>query len=171
MRHVRPLAFTALLVACGSDHRGGNVHVDENDHVSFSIPDGFRLTRERGTSVLVGEGERTGTTISVRSVPRDGWSEDRSPEMLRPLIESALRGYPGASVRGPTDLDDAPYPGFAFDVTYQPPSRKGARYRRHHTTLVGSSRVIHVFETWPATQSESARRAFQQVVHSVREEG
>lgn len=171
MRHTHPLLLLALLVACQSGDRGRNIHVDHNDGVSFSIPDGFRLTRERGTWVLVGEDELTGSTISIRSVRRDGWSEDRSPEMLRPLMDSALRAYPGASVKGPAELDDSQYPGFAFDITYQPPSKEGARYRRRHVTLVGSTRVIHVLETWAATQPERAKKDFHRVVQSVREEG
>jgi hypothetical protein len=171
MRNTRVVLLAAFVAGCQSDDRRGNIHVDENDHVSFAVPDGFHLTRERGTWVLVGENERAGATIAIRSVPRAGWSEDRSPDMLRPLMESALRAYPGASVRGPTALDDAPYPGFAFDITYQPRSKRGERYRRRHATLVGPNRVIHVFETWSTSQREHARKDFQRVVLSVREEG
>jgi hypothetical protein len=126
MRNTRVVLLAAFVAGCQSDDRRGNIHVDENDHVSFAVPDGFHLTRERGTWVLVGENERAGATIAIRSVPRAGWSEDRSPDMLRPLMESALRAYPGASVRGPTALDDAPYPGFAFDITYQPRREESA---------------------------------------------
>ena len=160
-----------LLVGCQSDHRSGTIHVDDTDQVSFAVPEGFELQREKGTWVLVAKDARARSTISIRSVPRDGWSDDRSAEMLRPHMESALRAYPGASLRGPTELEDAPYPGFAFDITYQPPSKKGQRYRRRHATLVGPTRVIHVFETWPATEQEHARKAFVQVLGSVREEG
>jgi hypothetical protein len=130
MRAILGLAVAGLLAACSTDDRGGNIHVDEEEHVSFSVPDGFRLSRERGAWVLVGEKERAGATISIRSIPRAGWSEDRSPDMLRPLMKSALAAYPGASVKGPTEIADAPYPGFAFDITFQPSSKRGARYRQ-----------------------------------------
>lgn len=164
------LLLLAALVGCEAS-RQENIHVDDADHVSFSVPDGYQLTREKGTWVLVGKDKRDRATISIRAIPRDGWSDDRSPEMLRVNMESAIRAYPGASLRRPTELEDTPYPGLAFDITYQPRSKKGQRYRRRHATLVGPTRVIHVFETWPATEQEHAQRAFDHVLNSVREEG
>jgi hypothetical protein len=165
------LVLLASLFGCQSASIQENVDVGDDDHVSFSVPEGFQLTREKGTWVLVAKDKRAQATISIRAVPRDGWSDDRSPGMLQAHMESAMRAYPGSSLRGPTELDDTPYPGFAFDITYQPRSKKGQRYRRRHATLVGPTRVIHVFETWPATEQETARKAFQSVLYSVREEG
>jgi hypothetical protein len=167
----RTLVLLALVGACEPNDPGDSVHMAHEDHVSFVIPAGYRLTRERDTWVLVGEGEREGSTIALRSVPRDGWSEDRSPEMLRPAVEQVLRGFPDASVRGPAVVENAPYPGFAFDVTYAPPSRKGQRVRRRHAVLVSTGRVFHILETWPVTHAESGKADFARVISSVREEG
>jgi hypothetical protein len=168
---IPPILLVALVAACQSGDRGGDIHVDPRDHVSFAVPDGFRLTRDRDAWILVGEKERAGATILIRSVARDGWSQDRSSEMVLASTEIALRAYPGASVKGPTKLDDAPYPGFAFDLTFEPRAKRGERYRRRHATLISAGHVFHVVETWPATQDETARRDYRHVLDSVREEG
>ena len=165
------LLLAIALSACDSGDRSGDIHVDPQDHVSFVVPAGFRLIRDRDAWVLVGEKDLSGFTIAIRSVARSGWSEDRDLDMVESATEQALRAYPDASLRGPTRLEDAPYPGFAFDVTFRPRSKKGAAYRRRHATLISTERVFHVVETWPATRSEKTRREFQRVLDSVREEG
>ena len=171
MRTVIALVALLFVSACQSDDRGGNLHLDPEGHVSFVVPAGFKLTHDHGAWVLVGEKDLTGATIAIRSVARDAWSSDRNLAMVRSATETALRAYPEASLRGPTVLEGAPYPGFAFDVTFRPPSKRAARYRRRHAALISSEHVFHVIETWPATQSETARRQFEHVLDSVREEG
>jgi hypothetical protein len=166
------LVIMAFLAAsCQADDRTGDIHVAEHDQLSFEVPSSYRLTRQRDAWLLVGEDTRAGSSIAIRSVVRDQTPERSDPDLLRAATETALHAYPSASVKGPIALDDAPYPGFAFDVTFRPRGQNGDRFRRRHTTLIGSHRVFHVIETWPATRSETARRDYERVLRSVREEG
>ena len=160
-----------LVATVGCSTAPDNVHLSEADQLSFEVPDNFRVTQDRDAWVLVGEKERAGVTIVLRSVPRDGWGEDRSPETLSPAVETVLRALPGSTVRGPVEIDSAAYPGFAFDLTFQPPSKRGERFRRRHAVLFSAGRVFHVLETWPANRQESGKPDFERVLGSVREEG
>jgi hypothetical protein len=160
-----------LSVACQASEENKNRHTAEEDQVSFAIPDGFRLRRDRDTWVLVGQQARSRSTIGVRSVPRDGWSEDRSPDSVLPATELVLRDLPGAEVTGPVKLSHPAYPAFAFDVVFEPRSRRGERYRRRHVVLFGESRVFHVLATSPDKQSQALKAAFERVLETVREEG
>jgi len=167
-----PLALSMAACQGGGDNsRSGKIHVADQDHVSFAELDGWSLRHDRGTWVQVGQGERELSTISIRSVDRNGWSEDRSPELVLPATETSLRALPSAQVHGPKDLDHPVYPASVFAVTFEPRSKKGKRYQRRHVVVFGDQRIFHVLLTAPDGAIENSQKPFDTVVNSVREEG
>lgn len=162
------LPIVLLATACAGDVDSGPRHVSAEDGVSFARLSGWDLSRERATLLLKGEGP---ATIAIRTIPRDGWSEPRNQSNVFPAVETSLRALRHARVIGPTNIDIAEYRAIAFDVEFTPPGRTRQRYQRRHVTLLADNRVIHVFLVAPLGQLESARRDFDTIVTSIREEG
>lgn len=157
-----------VATACAGDVDSGPRYLSAEDGVSFARLPGWDLSRERATLILKGEGP---ATIAIRTIPREGTSEPRNQSNVFPAVKTTLRALPQARVIGPTDIDTAEYRAVAFDVEFTPPGRTRQRYQRRHVTLLAESRVIHVFLVAPLGQLESARRDFDAIVTSIREEG
>ena len=160
------LPLVLLAVGCFGGSSGPRFESNE-DRVSFARIDGWDIGRERATLVL--HQAAGSATIAIRTIPRAGWSEPRDASNVLPAVATSLRALPTAHVTGPIELEDPEYPAVAFDVDYTTPSHR--HYQRRHVTLIGDTRIIHVFLVAPAGKLNSARRDFDQVVNSILEEG
>ena len=163
----RSLLLLLVFAAACSGGSSGPRYQSKEDGVSFARLDGWEIGRERATLVFRRAG--LSATIAIRSTPRDGWSEPRDAVNVFSAVETVLSALPHAHVSGPFGLDDPEYPAVAFDVDYAPSGRR--HYQRRHVTLVGDSRIIHVFLVAPAGQLDSSRRDLDRLVNSIAEEG
>lgn len=142
------------------------------DHFSIAELPGWTATAERG-SVVFRTPEQTGimASIAIRSVPVNGdWVEKRTPALVVPATERALQGLPEAQVARVGDVSRTGFSGSSYRVSILG-SEGSQRYDRLHTVLVGQRRVIHVALTAPEGELDSATRAYDSVISSIREEG
>lgn len=169
------LVVSAALAACGdarppgSDYSGPR-YTAEADHFSTRELPNWVAKRDHGSLVFVAP-DGSGVTISVRAVPIEGdWTETRTAELVVPATEKVLRGLPGARVKalGATSANDME--GAAYEVSFEPPDRGGKRYERRHTVLVGTKFVFHVMLTGKQGTLGDAKRLYDEVVTTLREE-
>ena len=164
------IAAALLVAACqdSDNSRTGPLHRAVSDGVSFAKLDGWTLERTRDAWVQTDQASRH--TIIVRSISRDGWSEDRNPESVLPATETWLRSLPKAEVKGPTTFEHPAYRADAFELSFVPSGKRGQLYQRRHVVVFADDHILHVLHTGPEGELASSQKQFDKVVKSVREE-
>ena len=81
------LAAIASLVSCQGGEGDASVKTFAGDELSLAPPPGWELKRQKDTLVFVAPSAEDGarSTIAVRSVPKEAWSEPRTADTVRRL--------------------------------------------------------------------------------------